>query len=96
MTNKPSPLFHRLRSRQEPTATDVREDVIEFHTRKPGAAEATYGQCKTAEGKTSYELLATSVGDLTDRIVVDLACGNGPLLEHLFHYYTATKRERPS
>ena len=56
---------------------------MHFHDTTPGVTERLYGVARTAEGKSSYELLCDEAGTLTGKTVVDLACGNGPLTERL-------------
>jgi len=67
---------------RKPPPEDVLADLIEFHTARPGITEATLGVCTTAEGKTGYDLLVERL-PAGARNVLDLGCGNGPLLERL-------------
>lgn len=73
-------VFRRVRgAARAPTADERLADLIELHTARPGVTEATLGACTMADGRTSYELLAEEVpADARD--VLELGCGNGPLL----------------
>jgi len=55
------------------------KDLIEFHDKRPGITESTWGALKTKEGRSSYQVLS---GDISAdvKIVLDLACGSGPLV----------------
>lgn len=55
-----------------------------FHARHPGATARTMRAGRTAEGLSSYELLARVVPPAPGPVtIVDLACGDGYLLELL-------------
>ena len=60
----------------------VLEDLVEYHRDNPGITEATLGALRTADGLTGYQLLAARV-PVGAHTVVDLGCGNGPLLREL-------------
>jgi SAM-dependent methyltransferase len=62
-----------------PTADERLADLIELHTARPGVTEATLGAWTMADGRTGYELCADAVPEDARR-VLDLGCGNGPLL----------------
>jgi SAM-dependent methyltransferase len=61
------------------------EDFLRaFHARNPGATARTMASGRTPEGLSSYEILARAVPVAPDPLtVVDLACGDGYLLEIL-------------
>lgn len=60
----------------------VLHDLVEYHRDHPGITEETLGALRTAEGHTGYQLLAARVPPSANT-VVDLGCGNGPLLREL-------------
>src|SRR5262249_50288200 len=71
-------LFPRLKGRTaEPE--EVLADLIELHRARPGITEATLGGFRDREGKTGYDLLA----EKGRGVVLDLGCGNGPLIAAL-------------
>lgn len=75
--------FTRIRSLdREPEADEILEDLIEFHRERPGITERTLGECTTADGRTGYDIAAAAVPH-DARTVLELGCGNGPLLERL-------------
>jgi SAM-dependent methyltransferase len=81
-------LLSRTRGAERPpTAEERLLDLVELHTARPGITEATLGECTTADGRTGYEVLAAQVPEGA-RAVLDLGCGNGPLL-------AAVARARP-
>lgn len=71
-----------------PTPEERLADLIELHAERPGITEATLGAATTAEGRTGYEVLAGALPEGVRR-VVELGCGNGPLL-------AAVLRARPA
>lgn len=76
-------VFSRIRSaNRRPTPEEVLADIVEYHRERPGITEATLGACTTADGRTGYDVLIEKV-PATARSVLDLGCGNGPMLERL-------------
>jgi SAM-dependent methyltransferase len=75
-----SQFFPRIR-RGSPDAAAVLADLVDYHGKNPGITEATLGALRTAEGRTGYQLLAEYAAGA--RAVVDLGCGNGPLIREL-------------
>lgn len=72
--------FRRIHgAARAPTAEERLADLIELHTARPGVTEATLGACTMADGRTAYELLTQEVPENACD-VLDLGCGNGPLL----------------
>ncbi|MFR9756305.1 class I SAM-dependent methyltransferase [Streptomyces sp. TR06-5] len=58
------------------------EDFLRtFHARLPAVTGDTFGQGRTADGRSSYELLRDRVSG--SRRVLELGCGDGVLLEAL-------------
>jgi len=70
------------------TAEERLADLLELHAERPGITEATLGVCTTAAGFTGYQVLADEVPEGA-RAVLDLGCGNGPVL-------AAVARARPA
>jgi SAM-dependent methyltransferase len=56
--------------------------LADFHARRPGASGAVFARARDEHGASSYERLA-EVLDAPGRHVLDLGCGDGPLLELL-------------
>ncbi len=63
-----------------PTAPeDITQFFMRVHDAKPGITEYVFGEVRTQEGRSSYELLCEEGEPLAGRTVVDLACGSGLL-----------------
>lgn len=64
-------------------APTVPEEITEFfmrvHDVKPGITEQVFGEARTREGHSSYELLCEAGEPLIGKTAVDLACGSGLL-----------------
>lgn len=74
----------------KPSDADLMSDLVDFHNQKPGITSSTWGQLKTLNGKTSYRILAESLpSDVKD--VLDLACGNGPLIQTILSEFPNIK-----
>ncbi|MBK7584014.1 MAG: class I SAM-dependent methyltransferase [Myxococcales bacterium] len=75
--------FQRIRGKtSQPSPQEILEDLVEFHTARPGITEATLGECTTLDGRTGYDVLVECLQEDARR-VLDLGAGNGPLLERL-------------
>lgn len=66
-----------------PDAAALHDHLRAVHSEHPGFTESCAGQCRDAEGRTSYEWLAEAVTSERHRTVLDLACGSGALLSIL-------------
>lgn len=75
------PFFPRIRGGARDNSS-VAQDLVEYHSQNPGVTEATLGALTTRNGSTGYDLLAARV-PAGARSVLDLGCGNGPLLRRL-------------
>ena len=51
--------------------------VAAFHSERPGITDAVLGEATADDGSTPYDWLAQALP--ADGVVVDIACGNGPL-----------------
>lgn len=91
MTRAPGSEFGRRLFGGETTSPEEwREQLQQFHARLPGATSALCFRHVTTEGQTSYDLLvdvAAPTADDLDRPIdiLDLACGDGYLLELCLH-----------
>lgn len=65
---------------ERPDAAALSDHLRAVHSANPGFTEACAGQCRDAEGRTSYEWLVEAVVSERHRTVLDLACGSGALL----------------
>lgn len=72
--------FPRIRGGTADPAA-VLADLLDYHRDNPGITERTLGALRTRDGLTGYQLLATYAKGA--RTVVDLGCGNGPLIAEL-------------
>ena len=61
---------------------DGDEFLLAWHARHPGATSLTFGDGATADGRSSYDLLVDAAAR-PDAAVLDLACGDGFLIERL-------------
>ncbi|WP_437729842.1 class I SAM-dependent methyltransferase [Sorangium sp. So ce1335] len=57
--------------------------LLDFHRSHPGATSEFFGPARTPEGGDSYDRLAALVPEGDDAVVLDLACGDGYLLERI-------------
>jgi SAM-dependent methyltransferase len=65
------------------TATaDPDEFLIAFHRAYPGCTATAFSRGRCDDGRSSYDLLADCVADRSGR-VLDLACGDGYLIERI-------------
>ena len=69
-----------VRTGVQPNAADLREHLVTVHRANAGFTESCAARCRDAEGRNSYEWLASAVDPARHRSVLDLACGSGPLL----------------
>jgi SAM-dependent methyltransferase len=85
MTEPPlrTPWIETVARGAQPDAAALRDHLRTVHREHPGFTEACAGQCRDAEGRTSYEWLAEAVERDRHRSVLDLACGSGALLSIL-------------
>ena len=56
---------------------DLMQFIMRVHDVKPGITERVFGEARTQEGRSSYELLCQEGEPLAGKTAVDLACGSG-------------------
>jgi SAM-dependent methyltransferase len=72
----------KLNAGQIPTDSEWEEHLIEAHKIAPSMTPYAFAPHKTKEGKNSYELLADKLSN-KDSTILDLACGDGHLIQYL-------------
>lgn len=84
MTDIPlqTPWVETVAHGMRPDAAALQDHLRAVHRDHPGFTEGCAGQCRDAQGRTSYEWLAEAVSP-DHRSVLDLACGSGALLSIL-------------
>lgn len=85
MTDIPlwTPWIETVARGERPDAAALCEHLRAVHRDHPGFTESCAGQCRDAQGRTSYEWLVETVAPDRHRTVLDLACGSGALLSIL-------------
>jgi|TARA_B110000114_G_scaffold181424_1_gene218833 ubiquinone/menaquinone biosynthesis C-methylase UbiE len=71
----------QVESGQQPSSSDLREHLDAVHDNNAGFTEAFAWNCRDANGKNSYELLADIIDKKNHSHVLDLGCGSGVLLD---------------
>ena len=66
---------------QQPSSSALRDHIDAVHDNNAGFTEAFAWNCRDANGKNSYELLADIVDQKYHSHVLDLGCGSGVLLD---------------
>ena len=61
--------------------------LMGVHAKHPGLTELSIGAARTADGLSSYEAFCRFVNPRPGMAVVDLACGNGPVLLSAFRFF---------
>ncbi|MBS3804849.1 MAG: methyltransferase domain-containing protein, partial [Oleiphilaceae bacterium] len=64
-----------------PESAALRAHLQAVHRDHAGFTESCAKQCRDPAGRTSYEWLAEAVETDRHRVMLDLACGSGPLLQ---------------
>lgn len=70
----------KIRQGELPDADDWAEHLREAHAIAPSMTPHSYGLYRTADGKSSYGILADQVEPRPGARLVDLACGDGHLI----------------
>jgi SAM-dependent methyltransferase len=71
----------QVESGQQPSSADLQDHLSAVHENNAGFTEACAWNCRDADGKNSYDLLADVVDQKRHSSVLDLACGSGVLLD---------------
>ena len=71
----------QVESGQQPSSSALRDHLDAVHDNNAGFTEAFAWNCRDANGKNSYELLADIVDQKYHSHVLDLGCGSGVLLD---------------
>jgi ubiquinone/menaquinone biosynthesis C-methylase UbiE len=71
----------QIESGQQPNSADLQDHLATVHDNNAGFTEGFAWDCRDANGKNSYELLADIVDQKCHSNVLDLACGSGVLLD---------------
>ena len=71
----------QIESGQQPSSSSLRDHLDAVHDNNAGFTEAFAWNCRDANGKNSYELLADIVDQKYHSHVLDLGCGSGVLLD---------------
>lgn len=82
----------RVLSGGETSPEEWQQHLGQVHDRLPGVTAATFAQHTTADGRTSYHVLAERVEIAARAVnrpvdVLDLACGDGYLIEVCLHQF---------
>ena len=83
--NKPinvvSAWTRQIKKGQQPSSVDLQDHLAVVHDKNAGFTEAVAWNCRDANGKNSYELLADIIDPKHHSNVLELACGSGVLLD---------------
>ena len=71
----------QIESGQQPSSSALRDHLDAVHDNNAGFTEEFAWNCRDANGKNSYELLADIVDQKYHSHVLDLGCGSGVLLD---------------
>jgi len=63
-----------------PDGNALRDHLLAVHRDHAGFTESCARRCRDAAGRTSYAWLAEAVDPARHRVLLDVACGSGPLL----------------
>lgn len=64
-----------------PDGHALRDHLLAVHRDNAGFTESCARRCRDGAGRTSYAWLAEAVDPARHRVLLDVACGSGPLLE---------------
>lgn len=80
----PSAFAEKLLRGELPSAAEWAEHLQQVHGEAPGMTSRAFAAQVDAHGKSSYQVLAETLGPQSlEGCVVDLACGDGHLIRHL-------------
>lgn len=83
--------FQDLKTGDGASGEKFRKLIAEFHEELPGITEETWGTFRTKDAVTSYSHLIDSVPLADGMTILDLACGNGPLIQELLKRHSPSK-----
>lgn len=72
---------HSVAQGATPDADALRGHLRQIHHDHTGFTERCAGQCRDAQGRTTYDWLVEAIDTESHRSVLDLGCGSGALLE---------------
>ena len=81
LTNVVSAWTHRVKNGEQPNSDDLLDHLANIHKNNAGFTESLAWNCRDAQGKNSYEILANMIDHRHHTSVLDLACGSGVLLD---------------
>ena len=81
LTNVVSSWTRRVESGEQPSSDDLLDHLATVHESNAGFTESLAWNCRDANGKNSYEILADMIDHGCHKDVLDLACGSGVLLD---------------
>ena len=71
----------QIKKGQQPSSVDLQDHLAVVHDKNAGFTEAVAWNCRDANGKNSYELLADIIDQKLHSNVLEFACGSGVLLD---------------
>ena len=81
LTNVVSAWTRRVENGEQPNSDDLLDHLANIHKNNAGFTESLAWNCRDAQGKNSYEILANMIDHRHHTSVLDLACGSGVLLD---------------
>ena len=81
LTNVVSAWTRRVKNGERPNSGDLLDHLANIHKNNAGFTESLAWNCRDAQGKNSYEILANMIDHRHHTSVLDLACGSGVLLD---------------
>ena len=81
LTNVVSAWTRRVKNGEQPNSDDLLDHLANIHKNNAGFTESFAWNCRDAQGKNSYEILANMIDHRHHTSVLDLACGSGVLLD---------------
>jgi SAM-dependent methyltransferase len=79
VTSVPASYLAKVRRGERPTPEEGLDFLRAWHAAHPGATAQSVSERRFADGRSSYELLASCMPAGADASVLDLACGDGLL-----------------
>ena len=79
----------KIYSGKNPNSQDLLDHLDTIHNRYTGFTEKIATSCCDSNGKNSYQLLLDTIDSNLHKDILDLACGNGVLLEYCYKYFSS-------